>query len=135
MQHGADGAYLTVDQMLWREHADSQDDPQGIGAFFQYGWADEDVSEVTQHLGAGFSWTGMIPGRDEDIAGLGASWARLSDHAEFVENHETAIEWFYKIQVTPWMSLKPDVQYIVNPSSGGEGDDVLVGTVRVDVTF
>lgn len=134
-QHGADGAYLTVDQMLWRERGDSQDDPQGIGAFFQYGWTDEDVSEVTEHLGAGFSWTGMLPERDEDIAGIGASWARLSDKVEFAANHETVIEWFYKIQLTPWMSLKPDLQYLVNPSGGGEVDDVLAGTVRVDVIF
>lgn len=134
-QQGTDGAYLTVDQILWREHADSRDDAQGIGAFFQYGYADEDVSEVTQHLGAGFNWTGAIPERDEDIFGLGATWARLSDQAGFSENHETVVEMFYKIHLTPWLSLKPDLQYIINPSGSSEVSDVLVGMVRVDLIF
>jgi porin len=134
-QRGTAGAYTTVDQMIWREHGEWQDDPQGIGVFFLYGYADEDVSEVTQHLSAGMSWTGAIPRRDKDMAGLGVTWARLSDKAEFAENHETAIEWFYKIWVTPWLSLKPDLQYIINPSGGGAVSDVLVGTVRVDMIF
>ena len=121
--------------MLWREQADTEEDPQGVGVFFQYGYADEDVSDVTDHVGAGLLWTGAFAGRDEDSIGLGVTYARLSDAASFVHGHETAIEWFYKIQLTPWLALKPDLQYIINPSGGGEIDDVLVGTVRVDMVF
>jgi carbohydrate-selective porin OprB len=31
--------------------------------------------------------------------------------------------------------MKPDLQYIVNPSGDGEAEDVLVGSVRMDVVF
>jgi porin len=134
-QDGTTGAYMTLDQMAWREKAAVEDDPQGIGVFFQYGYADEAVSEVADHIGAGLIWTGAFAGRDEDILGIGVTYARLSDEADFVHDHETAVEWFYKVQLTPWLALKPDVQYIINPSGGGDIDDVLVGTVRVDVVF
>jgi carbohydrate-selective porin OprB len=41
---------------------------------------------------------------------------------------------FYKAQILPWVSVKPDLQYITNP--GGTGlDDALVGTVRAEIDF
>ena len=126
---------MTVGQLVWREKADAEDDPQGIGVSFQYGYADEAVSEVADHVGSGFSWTGAFEGRNEDMWGVGVTYARLSDEADFAHGHETAIEWFYKIQLTPWLALKPDLQYIINPSDGGDIDDVLAGTLRVDVIF
>ena len=54
--------------------------------------------------------------------------------AGFIEEHETAIEVFHAIQVTGWMALKPDFQYIVNP--GGMGlEDAKVVTLRGEIAF
>jgi porin len=133
-QGGTAGAYLVFDQMLWREHPQDEKDIQGIATFFQYGYADADVSEVGEHLGTGFTWTGLIPHRDEEVLGLGATWARLSDHVGFRRDFELALELFYKLRLTPWATIKPDLQYIINPS-GGSVSDVLAATVRVELTF
>ncbi len=46
---------------------------------------------------------------------------------------ETAIELFYKAQLTEFMSIQPDIQYIANPS--GNGDDALVFGIRFEVVF
>ena len=46
---------------------------------------------------------------------------------------ETAIEAFYKYQLTEFMSIKPDLQYIVNP--GGDGRDAIVAGVRLGMSF
>ena len=46
---------------------------------------------------------------------------------------ETAIEAFYKYQLTEFMSVKPDLQYIVNP--GGAGRDAIVAGVRLEISF
>lgn len=40
---------------------------------------------------------------------------------------------FYKLQITSWASLMPDLQYIIHP--GGQYPDALVGTLRFTVNF
>lgn len=134
-EDGTAGAYLVLDQLLWRENSDAQDE-QGIGAFFQYGWADPKVSEVNHHFGAGLAWSGAIPTRDNDVLGVMASYAHFSDEpaAGFSESGELSIEMFYKVQITPWFSVKPDLQYIMNPG-GADLDDALVLTIRAELAF
>lgn len=131
---GTQGFYLVADQMVWRENPALKDDTQGIGLFGQFGYADEQVSEFSHHIGGGLAWTGAIPTRDNDVMGLGASYVSLSPQAAFAEDYELAIEGFYKVQFTPWASLKPDVQYIVNPG-GGDAKDAIVGTLRLEILF
>jgi carbohydrate-selective porin OprB len=94
------------------------------------------VSELASHIGAGIQITGLIDDRPDDITGLMASRVDFSDApgAGFIEEHETAIEVFHAIQVTGWMALKPDFQYIVN--SGGMGlEDAKVVTLRGEIAF
>jgi porin len=76
-QSGTEGIYLLIDQTVYRE-SDDPEDGQGLGVFAQYGYADPDVSPFEHHVGAGLTWTGALPGRDEDALGLGLSWAGLS---------------------------------------------------------
>jgi carbohydrate-selective porin OprB len=130
------GFYIVFDQTLWRENPDAPDDEQGVGLFIQYGYADADVSEIEHHAGGGLAWTGPIEGRDDDALGIGITTVWFSDEpgAGFTDDVETAYELFYKAQLLPWVSVKPDLQYITNP--GGTGlDDALVGTVRAEIDF
>ena len=65
-----------------------------------------------------------------------ASWASLSDEpgAGFTDDAELAVELFYKVQLGPWVALKPDLQYIANP--GGAGlDDAWVATLRLELVY
>jgi len=65
---------------------------------------------------------------------LGAQAIHFSDHFRASSEYETAYELFYRLQLTPWFSIKPDLQYIANP--GGKGTpDALAATVRVQVSF
>jgi porin len=110
-----------------------EDDAQGVGVFVIYDTADADVFEIDHHLGAGVAWTGAIDGRDADVVGLGVSWVHFSDDAGFDGDSETAIEAFYRVQLSPYFSVKPDLQYIHDPS--GSEDDALVASVRLELTF
>lgn len=129
------GFYFVLDQLLHKENTD-ESDVQGVGLFAQYGWADPDVNAIEHHLGLGVQWVGALPGRDDDVVGLMMSWARLSDEpgAGFTADAETAVELFYKWQLTNFFSVKPVVQYIANP--GGAGlDDAWVTTLRAELVF
>ncbi len=133
---GAQGFYLTCEHTLWRADPDAEHDTRGIGAFFQFGWADQDVAAIKQHLGIGLQWTGPIASRPNDVCGIMITRVELSDEpgAGFTENHETATELFYLFELNENLSLQPDLQFISHP--GGAGlSDALVGTLRVTLTY
>ena len=121
---------------MYKENPKEQYDDQGTSVFLQYGLADQEVMEIEQHIGGGVQWIGLMPSRDEDMTGLMASWVDLSDKsgAGFVENGELAIEFFHRFQISGAFSLKPDIQYVVNPGGRGEGDSI-VATLRTELVF
>jgi porin len=128
------GWYMTLDQLLWKENAEDEEDCEGVGLFMQYGWGKEDRSELKAYYGGGFQWTGLIPKRNDDILGLGAFHADFGDEAEFEEDNETAFEFFYQCQFTGWMSVKHDFQYISNPGGTSNKDAFVVG-VRLQISL
>ncbi len=78
-------------------------------------------------------WTGLLPHRDKDVLGLGATRVRFSNEpdADFDETSEIASELFYKIQLRRWLSLAPDFQYVHNPGGVASRRHPVVGTMRM----
>lgn len=132
---GTTGYYAMIDQKVWRENPDDKDDKQGLGLFVKYAYANPDVSTITNQIGAGVAWTGPIPGRDDDTLGLGVTWAGLSAQAGLPHDSEVVYEAFYRIRLKAWLSIQPDLQYVVNPDGGAAAADALVGTLRVMIDF
>ena len=133
---GTGGVYVNVDQTLWHKFYYNPADPQGIGAFFQFGETDGDINFVNQYYSTGLTWTGIIPPRREDVAGVGINYANLSDDpgAGFIHSAETDIELFYGLQITKYCQLKPDLQYIMNPG-GTTAHEAVVATLRLTLAF
>jgi carbohydrate-selective porin OprB len=75
-------------------------------------------------------FTGLLYGRNRDSLGLGLSWSELYRGGT---NQETAVELYYRAQLSPRMSLQPDIQYIASPS-GIYRDALAVGT-RLQVAW
>jgi porin len=134
-RRGNAGLYLAFDQLAYKEQPSDEEDEQGLGVFFQFGWAPSSVNEITQHYGGGLQYVGLVPGRDDDVTGVTVQHVSLGSTTQSLDKRysETAIEMFYKYQLTPFFSLKPDVQYIVNP--GGGGRDALVVGIRTEISF
>jgi porin len=135
--NGSAGPYLVIDQTIWRKNPDVDGDTQGIAAFFQYGYADPAVSAVQQHIGAGLTWTGAIPGRDSDMFGVGATWVDFSQApgSGYDDGGELAVETFYKVVLTPWFSFKPDLQIVNNPGGVSGRRAAVVGILSALITF
>ncbi len=132
LDHGAQGFYGFVDQCLCRvQGIDGQ--VCGLGAFLQGGLSDGAVSPMAAHIGGGVSATGLIPGRPNDVQGIGANWVQFGDQPNLPYSYELSVEAFYKLQLTPWLSAKPDVQYIRHP--GGTFSDAVVLTLRMQMNF
>jgi porin len=154
---GTGGAYLTFDQLVWRPYRqrpvpagppgvtpsaqpEEQEYPGGIGVSGSISWTDPLVNPIDANAVAAVTWTGAIPGRPIDIAGAGTTWAHFSGDAGMRDPFELAFEAFYRIRFTQWISLKPDLQYIIHPSGSGFigepiRNDALVLTLRLEISF
>ncbi len=130
---GAQGFYGYVDQTLWKFSHPKGHTASRIGAFLQYAWANDQLTEIDQNVSGGLRWAGPIPGRADDNTGISATWAHLSPYAQTPYSYELGIEGFYTAQITPWLSIQPDLQYIIHP--GGTYQNALVATVQVGLAF
>ena len=130
----ASGVYALAQQQIWAPHADDKDNNEAINIFFQYGYAGAEVSAFEHQIGLGLSADGLIPHRSQDAAGLYWSWTDLSGSpgAGFTRN-ESALEAFYKVQLTPFFSLKPDLQWIQNPGGQPLPGAAWIATLRLQV--
>lgn len=128
------GWYLSWDQELWREHPEDGEDAQGIGVFGQYGWAPPDRSAAEHYVGVGIRWEGMIPHRDEDVAGVGVFHVRFSGEAKLEKGSETVVEAFYVVRLLGCLFLEPDLQYVMNPG-GTTNPDALAVSLRFGISL
>ena len=142
IQGGTGGVYAIAEQTVYHKKYYTPGDPQGVNVFLQYGHGDRQVSGTTDYVGTGVTWTGPLadlipdPARQTDDVGVALAYARLSTApgAGFSKPFELSAELFYGLQLTPYLLLKPDVQYIVHPGYAPTHDAVLF-TIRATVAF
>jgi porin len=115
-----------------------------LGLFCRAGVTPEpERSMVAAYADGGLNWFGPVPGRREDVAGVGVSYSRFG--REFreatgpngVADSETALEIAYKAQITRWFSLQADVQLLFNPAArpGAARETAKVFGLRARVNF
>jgi len=128
------GLYAVFDQRLFKEN-DTEGDEQGLGALFKFIWAPEDRNEVTRTIVAGVTYTGAIPGRDKDEAGIGVAHVDFSRRVRRMDgrNRETALEFHYTAEITPFFSVKPVFSAVFNPN--GHGRDAYAAGLRWVLKF
>lgn len=169
---GDSGYYAIVDQMLFREPslpsapvsrdgkslAASNDgkggrtfkepvslEPsnQGLGWFGRISFDPQDRNFVGFYFDTGLVYTGLIPGRDNDVVGIALGYADLTNGAAqtlFDEGsrevgYEMVIEGTYDAEITPWLHVQPDIQCIIRPGGAGDLGNALVLGGRVSVAF
>lgn len=130
------GLYLTCDQMLLKENNDQQDS-QGLGAFFRYGYANSKRNDIANFFSFGFQYQGLFEDRDEDVLGLGFAHGVFSNSASatYTDDYESALELYYSAQLTPWLAVSPSIQYVANPGGDKNISDAVVLGVRTQMSF
>ncbi len=132
------GGYVVADQPLWREPG-SKD--AGINAFLRIGGAPAERSVVPFYGETGLTFKGLIPGRGEDIAGLGFSFTRVSSALRDAAgeppeaHHEAVLEATYKFKASEWLTVQPDIQYLFNPGALIRQDNALAVGLQFALVF
>ena len=138
---GGSFVYGIIDQMLWPEPAATENSPQGLAWFNRTGFTGTpDRNPLGMFFNSGFTWTGPWPGRDEDAAGVGLVWSRLTpgQAAQLEGNNrgnEFVVEFTYQAQITPWFELQPDLQMVVQPGGSTAIPGALVLGLSATIDF
>jgi porin len=131
------GAYFLAERQVF--HA-GEDGTNGLTLFVRYGIADDAVNRFGSHLGVGGVFKGLIPGRDEDQLGFAVASAihaaaymsANDDKGILLSQGEINLELTYRIAVTPWMIIQPDVQYVRSPDADLAIPDATVFGTRLE---
>lgn len=130
------GFYTSFNQMVYREN--NQDD-QGLGLFFRYGYAHSDANFLEHFWSIGGQYQGLVPTRDDDVLGLGVAQGFMTSDLAYYDGYnpgrETVFELYYAIKITKWLTLSPDVQYIMDPGANHDGRDTTVLGLRLGMLF
>lgn len=133
-QDGAAGFYIMGEQQLTCRDEEGKDADHGLFVFAQAGLSDDEVWPVQYHLAGGLVIKGTFEGRDDDTTGALISYVRFADGSG-LEDGETAIEFYYRFQLTPAINIRPDIQFILNPGGDPTLDDAVVAGLRAEITF
>jgi len=151
-KNGNFGFYILLDQMIYREKVGTGVNAnQGLHPFVSLLFApDNEINTMPFFLNGGLVYKGLIPCRDNDHAGFAVVYGKFSnklatsDSATLTtldsttlelnvsadnskrQSSETVLEWMYKIQLTKWLNIQPDIQYIIKPGGTGEIPNALV---------
>ncbi len=131
------GVYGVMDQQIYTHG------PEAISLFVRTGGSPSDSNFVDYYVDGGFNFSGFIPGRDDDVAGIGIARSHISHsfsasqvaQGNLPSSAETVIEATYKYQAAPWWSIQPDFQYIITPSGVQGSPNAVVVGLRTSVTF
>ena len=130
------GYYVNFDQRLYKENVI---DDQGLGWFLRYGFRHGDINQVQNFWSTGFAYQGLIPSRDRDVLGIAVFQSipsrRFNDRVNSRAEAETGFEMFYAMEITRWLVITPDIQYISSPGIDSSLDDAVVLGIRARISF
>ena len=123
------GWFVQNDERIYL-HPSDPDDPRGLTIIVRGSAARADRTPVSRYAGGSAAWHGIGPRRN-DTAGVGAGYFRVAEPLGGGRGPagEWFVEAFYKLRLTSFASLQPDLQWFHHP--GGDGSDALVAGLRL----
>jgi porin len=148
MHKGNYSLYGVADQTVWHSTTDSA---RSLNLFARVMGAPETQNIIEFSFNGGVTLTAPIPSRDNDQAGIDFGLGKVSGRAAALDRDggvtaqgtEELIELTYQAQVTTWLTLQPDIQYVINPGAGVQDPaapthnlhNEFIAGARANVTF
>jgi porin len=146
------GIYGVADQTVWSAGKRS------VNLFVRGSLSPSDRDLISYYVDGGTGFKGLFAGRDDDVLTFGLAYAKISrDAAAFdqdtlaangppfpIRDYELLFEIDYAMQIAPWWTLQPDLQYIVHPGgnvadpndpAGAAVKNAFIAGVRSTIKF
>lgn len=135
--HHNRGAYVALEEALWGRDEIGFD----LSGSLRLGVANDDVNSVSSFFGASLVGTGVVAARPDDQLGFAVAVAEIgskgrqliADAGGDPANREINIELTYYADITEWLSLQPDLQWIIAPGGDEAVDDAFVAGLRLQL--
>lgn len=135
------GLYWHGDQVVYKPNTTNN-----VGLIL---WSDyvlcpqQNISQVPFQVNAGAIYTGLIPGRENDFTTLAVVYGNFSNSYATAQQqlgngyptYELIYESGYRIHLTSFSYIQPDLQWIIHPGGTGNIPNALVLGVEVGVVF
>jgi carbohydrate-selective porin OprB len=140
--------YASAEAMLYRVPGSYSRGLTGIAKLGGGFWDDRNILKSWYALGLGYE--GLIAKRPRDVAYLG--WAMVQGTSGFVQNQilsspcrnvpgclvtgtQNTIELGYSFEISPWFTITPMVQYIIQPNTRVDLGDLVTIGVATRISF
>jgi len=133
--------YSVAQQRLFRRACDGYS--QGLTGFLALTYSPPASNAIEYFADGGLIYRGLMPSRKDDALGAFAVFGEFSPNyrdaqravRESVQTYELVLELNYRIQITSWSAIQPDVQYIIRPDGTGATGNALVLAFYTIVRF
>jgi carbohydrate-selective porin OprB len=101
------------------------------------------VNRFGVFFGGGVTAKRFVVNRPNDEFGIGFVGPRNGDHYlkaqanldQREDDQEVTVELPYLAPIASWLSIGPNLQYVINPNTDPRRRDAIVGLIRVEVSF
>lgn len=125
--------YTIFRQKLWEPESLSD---RGLNVWTSFAFSGRrEIVSAPYFWSGGVHWTGPLASRESDVVSFGFATSWLSKFLAGSGAYETVLETTYDMEVTSWLSLMADFQYIVRPGGTGTIDDAFVTGLLFYFTF
>lgn len=135
-EKGNFGIYVSGEQFVYAENLSQT---QGLALFGRFGIANGKFNQSDFSILGGINYTGLIPERDADVFGLAFTTIHLAEEYKEITRvekiFETILELTYSFKLLDWLTLQPDLQYVINPIFAQESSYAFTAGLRTGVAF
>lgn len=133
------GLYWHADQVVYKTHAGSN---EGLILWSDYVLCpQENISTLPFQVNGGAIYTGLLPGRENDFTTLGIIYGDFSHNYASAQQqngngsptYELVFESGYRINLTKYSYVQPDMQWITHPSGLGSIPNAFVLGAEIGV--
>ena len=119
--------------MLFRESAGPS--RQGLSLYGTFLYApNQRINTMPYYAAVAVGYQGPLPGRDKDLAAFALYNGAFSRYPPG-KTFELVLEWTYAIAMTPWLTVQPDIQYVIRPGGQSSVGNALVVGVQLSLQF
>jgi carbohydrate-selective porin OprB len=127
-RRGNEGYYLWVEKP-------APDKGEAVSGFAMVQAAPRDDRDLQPlFLIGGVTWQGFWAARPSDAISFGATGGKFS-HDSTLRGWETMLEANYRLKASDHVNIRPDVQWVIQPSGRGGPPDALVLGVQVEASL
>jgi porin len=135
------GFYWHADQMIYQEAPGSD---QGLTIWSAFVLSpQQNIAKLPFEVNGGLFYKGLIPTRGDDYSCFGIVYGKFSrnfartvaEAGDGYPDYELVFEWNYKVQLTKFAFVQPDLQWVINPGGTHRIPNALVLGAQMGVVF